>query len=251
MAKRFTDTDKWQKLWISDLTPNYKLFWVYLLDMVDNAGIYDVNLRLAEFQLGVKLKQDDIIKAFGKHIVEIKSSKWFIPKFVEFQYGDLNPANKAHLSVINKLKRYNLDNYFDKGHISPLNKAKDKDKAKVIVKNKRKPKDINEVKEYLKENKILDVDPLKFYSFYEANGWVQGKNKPIKNWKMCVNTWRTGEEKEKDKIEIILGCPKHKEVRKKTTSRNLFTYCEKCREQLIDINTLTYKQVIEKNYDSL
>ena len=236
MAKRFTDTDKWQKLWISELSPPYKLFWVYLLDMVDNAGIYDVNLKLAEFQLGIELDRNMIKKEFGKHIVEIKESKWFIPKFVEFQYGDLNPANKAHLSVINKLKKYNLDNYFKKGHTSPIKPPKDKEK------DKRKPKDINEVKDYLKEKKINDVDALKFFSFYEANGWVQGKNKPIKNWKMCVNTWRTGEEEE-EKKEITLVYPNHPEVFKITTDKNLFTFCPKCRERLVDKEKLDLERV--------
>lgn len=48
---------------------------------------------------------------------------------------------------------------------------------------------ILEVKEYI-EQKGYDVDPVVFWNFYEANGWVQGRQqKPIKNWKACVTTW--------------------------------------------------------------
>jgi hypothetical protein len=233
MAKRCTDSEKWQKLWISKLSPNYKLFWVYLLDMVDNAGIYDVNLGLAEYLLGVELNHDQILNEFGKHIVEIRQDKWFIPKFVEFQYGDLNPNNKAHLSVINKMNKYNLT--MDKGHISTLNAPKDKEK--VSKKIKRKPQNIEEVKKYFKE-KNIEVDPYKFYNFYEANGWVQGKNKPIKNWKACVATWRSREDQEKPKQDgtIVFSCPvgcSHLVAKKESSPK-----CEQCGEQMKFIGDL-------------
>lgn len=29
--------------------------------------------------------------------------------------------------------------------------------------------------------------------FYEANGWVQGKGKPIKSWQAAVRTWERGD----------------------------------------------------------
>lgn len=61
------------------------------------------------------------------------------------------------------------------------------------VKGKRKPAfqppTLEAVMEYAKErgNKI---DPIAFFDFYEANGWVQGKQgKPLKDWKACVRTW--------------------------------------------------------------
>ena len=33
------------------------------------------------------------------------------------------------------------------------------------------------------------IDPEEFYDFYEANGWIQGKGKPIQDWKAAVRTW--------------------------------------------------------------
>lgn len=33
------------------------------------------------------------------------------------------------------------------------------------------------------------IDPQAFIDHYEANGWVQGKGKPIKSWQACVRTW--------------------------------------------------------------
>jgi hypothetical protein len=50
------------------------------------------------------------------------------------------------------------------------------------------PPTLQEVKDYCSERKN-NVDAERFYDYYSANGWVQGKNKPIKDWKACVRTW--------------------------------------------------------------
>jgi hypothetical protein len=47
---------------------------------------------------------------------------------------------------------------------------------------------VEEVKTYCQERRNK-VDSDKFHAYYEANGWVQGKNKPIKDWKAAVRTW--------------------------------------------------------------
>lgn len=47
---------------------------------------------------------------------------------------------------------------------------------------------VDEIRAYCLERKNT-IDPESFFAHYEANGWVQGKGKPIKNWKMAVITW--------------------------------------------------------------
>jgi hypothetical protein len=47
---------------------------------------------------------------------------------------------------------------------------------------------IEDISNYIKEIKS-SVDPEAFFNFYEANGWMQGRGKPIKNWKAAVKTW--------------------------------------------------------------
>lgn len=56
------------------------------------------------------------------------------------------------------------------------------------------PPSVDEVEAYCKE-RGNSVDAQHFVDYYTANGWVQGKDKPIKNWKACVNTW---ERRDKD-----------------------------------------------------
>lgn len=56
------------------------------------------------------------------------------------------------------------------------------------------PPSVDEVKSYCKERGNT-VDAQSFVDFYTANGWVQGKGKPIKDWKACVRTWEKNNKK--------------------------------------------------------
>ena len=50
------------------------------------------------------------------------------------------------------------------------------------------PPSVDDIRNYCKERRN-QVDAQSFVDFYTANGWVQGKGKPIKDWKACVRTW--------------------------------------------------------------
>lgn len=68
---------------------------------------------------------------------------------------------------------------------------------------------VEEVKEYCRQ-RGNDVDAERFVDFYEANGWVQGRGKPIKDWKAAVRTWekgsnKTGNNGKQDKERILAG----------------------------------------------
>ena len=67
------------------------------------------------------------------------------------------------------------------------------------VKNKRNnnifvPPTVLQVAEYCAERKN-NVSAEAFVDFYTANGWVQGKGKPIKDWKAAVRTWEKNDRK--------------------------------------------------------
>ena len=108
MAKRFVETDIWKKKWYRCLPPKMKLFYFYMLTNCDHAGMYDVDLELAEFQTGMPVKQKDIDKHLKDHIQVVKEDKWWIKGFVDFQYGELKDTNNAHISVIKILNKYGI-----------------------------------------------------------------------------------------------------------------------------------------------
>lgn len=57
------------------------------------------------------------------------------------------------------------------------------------------PPTLEEVKAYCEERNN-GIDPQRFIDYYSANGWVQGKGKPIKDWKACIRTWERYSKKE-------------------------------------------------------
>lgn len=53
------------------------------------------------------------------------------------------------------------------------------------------PPTYGEVESYLREQNVLSPkeNAEKFVDFYEAKGWMIGKNK-MKNWKSAIKTWK-------------------------------------------------------------
>ena len=49
------------------------------------------------------------------------------------------------------------------------------------------PPTLSQIKDFI-QGKRYAVDPNKFFNFYEAKGWMVGKNK-MKNWEAAVRTW--------------------------------------------------------------
>ncbi len=140
MAKRFTDTSKWKKQFIKRLSVEAKLFWIYICDDCDHAGIWEVDFEVAKLRLGILSTESQILDELKENIqVFDGGTKWFIPNFIEFQYGELKEENRVHSSVISILKKYNI-----KPLISPLQGVKDKDKDKDMDKDKDKGEDIKE-----------------------------------------------------------------------------------------------------------
>lgn len=201
MAKRFTDTAKWSKPFLRGLKAPYKLLWLYILDECDHAGIWQVDFDVAQVKLGEKLNIEVALQQLnGKILPFDNGEKWFIPDFIDFQYGVLNPDNRAHNSVIQLLNKYNLS--LDvKPHISPLQGAMDIDNDKVKDKQREInfiPPKWNEVANYIwtylisnskKPDKIkVEEQAKKFVNFYQSKGWLVGKVK-MKDWEAATRNW--------------------------------------------------------------
>lgn len=113
MAKRFTDTNKWKKTFIRELPSKYKLLWFYILDDCDVAGLWEVDLEIAEIRIGEKLDKKEAIEYLKDNINIIDNGKkWFITNFIEFQYGtQLTKTNNIYKSIEKVLIKYDLFKY--------------------------------------------------------------------------------------------------------------------------------------------
>ena len=199
MAKRFTDSRKWDDPWFTELNSKSKLAWIYLLDKCDHCGIYKPNLSLLNFQLGSKYSKDELLQEFNKRVICITQEKWFIPKYIKFQYGNIEASEGRMIkTVYNYLKDNDLLQYLNRvstgcqqGDDTPKDKDKDKDKdKKKNIYNNNKPSippTLEDVTSYCSERNN-DVSPEKFINHYTAKGWLIGKNKMV-DWKAAIRTW--------------------------------------------------------------
>lgn len=98
------------------------------------------------------------------------------------------------------LERKQLGSSLEPEHnITKLNRTK-QNKEKAADKPPRAPRftppTVDEVRAYCQE-RGSSVDPEKFVDFYSANGWKQGRNKPIVDWKAAVRTWERSDAQQK------------------------------------------------------
>lgn len=135
MPKRFTATEKWIDPWFCSLIPINKLFWMFLLDNCDHAGMWKVNWPLVKFHIWEE-KIDPSL--FGGRIVVINSEKWHIPKFIEFQYGELNDQNNTHKSVLKILEKEGVLRGSIAPHVGVQDKGLDKGLDKGVIRGEEK-----------------------------------------------------------------------------------------------------------------
>ena len=191
MSKRFTESNKWDDPFYQDLTPVLKCLWIYITDKCDNAGIWLVNKRTAEFNIGVKIDWDEVVKIFGDKITVFENGKkWLINKFIKFQYGDLTPNSPIFKSVLKTLKKHGIEYDINKNTINtlsipyqypidtlsipyqyPIDTLQEEEEGEGEEKNKNKDK--KKDKNILKQSSI-PVDN-KYYAVYTAfvNLWFK------------------------------------------------------------------------------
>jgi len=128
--KRFTETTKWNDPWFMDLPMESKLFWLWMLDNCDHAGVIDPNVRLAAFQIGYTKGKANLLDSLGDRIAMLPNDKVWIVKFMEFQYPRLSEKCPAHTPVFKSIKKNGLDTLelpYPKASDSLKDKDKDKD----------------------------------------------------------------------------------------------------------------------------
>ena len=188
MAKRFMDNSIFEKQWFRKLPIRLKVVWFYLINKCNHAGIWECDIDLLSFQIGEEYTLKEILEAFGDNIQKLGDNKYYLTKFISFQYGlPLNPNVKVHQSVIKLLKKYNIE--LDKGYVSI--KDKDKDKGKDI-----KTRQECFAKRVEKEVFDMHLDPQMLKDFIEywtehndGGSVLRYEQQSIFNIKKRMSTW--------------------------------------------------------------
>jgi hypothetical protein len=185
LAKRYSDSRKWQKAWFRKLSQPEKLFWIFILDHCDHAGIWEVDFEFVQIFIP-NIEEQEIRDKFNKQYIEFDNGKrWFLKDFIEFQYGELKDTNRVHRSVSQILDKFNLLTVRRR----PLDKPKEKDKD--IVKDKRKGKDkqlkeiLTQINELQGDNKSVDVKK----EFEKFKDYLLSNGKTYKDYKAAFRNW--------------------------------------------------------------
>lgn len=175
MPKRFTITEKWEDSWFSELCPIEKLVWNYLCDKCDLAGFWEINTKLASFQIRIT-KSRFLAALQGVSRGYITNDKYlWLRRFIEHQGNlPLNPKNNAHKHIIALLERHTD---FDVDFFKEIKTAK---VAPEEVLNSTPSKDISNGKGKGNGKGKYSVD---FEKFWDAYPRKIGKGKAWDIWK--------------------------------------------------------------------
>ena len=241
MAKRFIDTKIWDKAWFRKLSTKNKLVWIYLLGKCDHAGIWDADWELAEFIIGDTVTYDELPDVIKDKMEYIKGEEqYFIPSFIDFQYGELKANSKPHMSVLKRLNEKHLKiRGLERVVITPKDKDKSKDKKKVKIKEiKEREKEFMEECKRVNEKVGLDgVELLKFVDYF-TEPTTSGKKmlfetKPtwslsrrLHRWKNSDFSVKSKDDKTKKKQDRIREWKK--QFRHVEETGVYIAYCVKC-----------------------
>ena len=106
--KRFTDTEKWSDPWVRKLPLRLKLFWFYLCDKCDAAGVWKLDFEAASFHIGEQVQEQEAKSALGHRIEVLPGDRWLVKKFIPFQYGTLSDKCRPHMNVITLCHAYGI-----------------------------------------------------------------------------------------------------------------------------------------------
>lgn len=209
MAKRFTDTDKWNKKWYRQLGSKLRDVRQFILDNCTHAGVWEVDLETLKHFTGQSVGVCDIEAAFRGEVIRLPGDKIFIPAFIDFQYGPLSEESKPHQSVIKELKKLTLWEEYAKGYPTLKDKEKEKEKDKEGESEGKiettsadgvTPRDLfalwNQQRGSLPEAEKLSDERIKkakaqLRKYPDLDHWQRSLRK-LATSEFCVNEWRPG-----------------------------------------------------------
>lgn len=124
MAKRLTDTKKWENKSFRKLAPKYKLLYLYFLDCCDNAGVFSFDLELICLVLNLKFSLEEIKEQFTGRVIFLSEDKLIIKNYIAFQNGDvLDSKSSIAKSIRTSLNSHGLLESYKEGKFGHVNKA--------------------------------------------------------------------------------------------------------------------------------
>lgn len=164
--------------------------WMFSFDnLVEQTGAtrYEVRHTLSELQKSgyVRITQTKSKGKFSSSSYEVYESPCVELPHTEKPHTEL-PHTEFPCAENRTLKNTNIKE--DQVIRRPIEKKKREKKFC--------PPTLEEVQAYC-ESRNSDVDPQKFFEYYDAGGWKDAKGNSVKNWKQKLITWEGRQKKPK------------------------------------------------------
>lgn len=208
MAKRFTDTELWDKEWFMQLPCRLKCLVKFVRDKADLSGVWSPNWIIANTYIGEKVTENDLLSVDnGNQFKKISNNKIFCIGFVDFQYGsELSEKSPVHRKIISLLTQHGIyENYQNIVYKYPINRVQDKDKEEDKEKDKVKVKEKERKIEILFLNseyaeldfliEKLEQSELPYsqanaeYYYNAMKNWSEENGKKKVNWLATCKNW--------------------------------------------------------------
>lgn len=148
MAKRFTETNKWQDDWYCTLSNDEKVIWQYLNDHCSVAGLIKKGLKHLNYFCGTKFTEAKLIEVFGSKLVDLGDC-FFLPSFILEQYPSGISSDKPLIVSVRKeleaSNHYLIIQQSLPNHYPMIRQSLDNDRP--IIKERERVKDKVKVKE--------------------------------------------------------------------------------------------------------
>lgn len=104
MAKRFTNTDKWDDDWFLELPPVMKCVWEYLRDNCDGGtGFIKISFSRMSRDIKGRVTRELFDKHFDEKVHWFKDDELWVPGYLFEQFKNLSPRIKAHVNMAKKV----------------------------------------------------------------------------------------------------------------------------------------------------
>ena len=110
MAKRFTDTELWDKEWFMKLSPKLKCLVKMVRDKCDLSGVWSPNWIIANTYIGEKVTEEELLSINnGLQFEKNENGKIICLDFIRFQYGKLSDKSPVHRKILSILEFHKIE----------------------------------------------------------------------------------------------------------------------------------------------
>jgi len=224
MKTRIINTKLYRDKNFRELTDKNKYIVIYILtnEYLEALPVVEIELGLLAYHCqATKQYLEELLPKLRYYGIGYKHGCLFVTdKFTYANYKGGKTANvkiKQYESLPDEVKQYvnpagvigqwlgndcSMIEHINHKTKTINNKSETINHKSETINNKFNKPSIEEIKKYCIVRKN-NINPLKFYNYYESNGWKVGKN-AMKNWKATIKTWEQNTNSHKNQSETVV-----------------------------------------------